>query len=251
VEDAPAPVVATSAGPARVEEGAVAVGSAAAERLRGRASIAVQGESLRIAAILPATATVDDTALFVSPVTIDRLGAPGSPSELRMFLSPGANIRSASHRLSAALPDAQVIRTDRGDVADGEMDRALARHRVAVYLVAAAVAALCLAIAAHLDASERRTELATLVAVGATRTTLAQMVVARSALIAAAGGAAGAAFAFLLAAALDAFPSTVIARALGAAASVPCGAVFVALFAALPTAIAAAARDPVADLQEG
>jgi hypothetical protein len=245
------PVVAASAGPARVGPGEVALGSTAAELLRGRASITLRGETLRVAAILPSTATIDDTALHVSAETMDRLGAPGSPNELRIFLSPGANARAASDRLSAAFPDALVLRTDRGAVADGEMDGALARHRVAVYLVAAAVAALCLLIAAHLDAAERRTEVATLVAIGATRPALAGMLAARSALIAAAGAVAGIAIALVLTAALDAGPRTGLLRALGASLSVLVGAIGLAAVAALPSALSAVARDAVPDLQDG
>jgi hypothetical protein len=251
VEGAVMPVVAASSGPARVEPGKVALGSAAAERLRGRSAITIRGEALSVAASLPATATIDDTALYVPAETIDRVGAPGSPGELRIFLSPGADARAASQRLSADFPDAQVLRSDRGEVADGELDGALARHRVAVYLVAVAVAALCLLIAAHLDAAERRTELATLVAVGATRPALAGMVVARSTLIAAAGAVGGIAIAIALAATLDAAPIAVLALALGPATSVLGGAIGVAAIAALAPALAAAARDPVGDLQDG
>jgi hypothetical protein len=61
----------------------------------------------------------------------------------------------------------------------------------------------------------------------------------------------GIAIAFVLAGALDAAPSAVADRALGAAMSVLSGATALAVVAALPTAMAAAARDPVADLQEG
>lgn len=251
VEGVIVPVVVASSGAARVDAGDAVLGSIAASRIGERQTITVAGEPLRIASVLPATATVDDTVVYVSAGTMERLGGPAAPTELRVFLAPGADARAASAALSAAFADAQVLRTDRGDVADREMDGALARHRAALYLVTGVVAALSLLIAAHLDAAERRAELATLVAVGATRSTLTATLVSRSVLLATTGSAAGIALGFVLASVLGAGPGLALIRATAAATSVLLASIGVAAFASLPPALAAAARSPVIDLQDG
>jgi hypothetical protein len=249
VEGAVTPVVAATAPAARAEPGTAVLGTVAAAARGDRASIEVGSEALRVAAILPATATIDDTAVYVSGETMDRLGAPPSPAELRVYLSPGANPRAASERLSAAFPDAQVLRVDRGEVADGELDGTLARHRLAVDLVTAAVAALCLVLAAHLDAAERRVELATLLAIGAPRSALAGALALRSVLLAAAGAAGGIVAGTALASVLRAGPVPPGAAA-RTAALVLSGAAGLGIAGALPTALASALRNPVPDLQD-
>jgi ABC-type antimicrobial peptide transport system permease subunit len=115
----------------------------------------------------------------------------------------------------------------------------------------AAVAALTLMIAAHLDTTERRNELATLVAIGASVRTILGGLLARSAAIAGAGAAvgtlAGAAVATTLGPGLQAFAlSTWVLVSVVVAAAVCVGVV-----ASAPTAFWSAARDPVRELQEG
>jgi putative ABC transport system permease protein len=250
VDGAATPVLSASSGARHVAPGTAALGSIASARLAGREGVAVGGEMLRIAEVLPASATSDDMAVYVSQETIERVGGGDAPNELRVFLAPGADARVAERTLAAAL-DARVLRSDRGEVADRALDSALARHRGAAYLVTAIVAALCLAIGAHLDAAERRVELATLLAIGATSPTLAGTLVARSVLVAGVGGVLGVSLGIAVAALLD--PSVIqsLVRAGSAVASIFIGTTVVGAAAALPVALAGAVRDPIPDLQEG
>jgi ABC-type antimicrobial peptide transport system permease subunit len=115
----------------------------------------------------------------------------------------------------------------------------------------AAVAALTLLIAAHLDATERRAELATLVAVGASRWTILGALLVRSAAVAGVGAAVGALAGSLIAAAQEPSIRDVGPSTWALAAFVAGAGALVGMIAAVPTAFACDARDPVRELQEG
>ena len=230
----------------RVTPGQVVLGTGLAERsgLRPGDHTQILGRSLVVSGVAPTSADAEDFAAHVHPAD---LGRP-TPRELRLFLEPGERARDAEQALRAALPDVVVIRSDRGEVADGELQESIASHRAAVQLVTALVAVLALLIATHLDVSERRRELALLAAIGATRASLAALVVLRAAACAAAGAAGGIGVAVALVVFRPEFLSAGV-PAIGAAAALV--ATTLAAAAAAPIAIAAAARDPVAELQEG
>jgi hypothetical protein len=234
--------------PARAD--GVVVGSEVGRHV-GAAPLSLDGRAFRVEGTLPSTATVEDTAVFLPLEVAQGLAGVAGVNELRVFLRAGASPRDAAERLVAHAIPAAVLRADRGEVADGEAHVALARHRRAAYGVMAAVAALCLLIAAHLDASERRVEVATLVAIGAGRATVLAALVARSAIVSAAGALIGVVGGVALAAAQDPAVAASVWRAWPVAAGTLLAAVVVGVAAAGPTALACALRDPVPELQEG
>jgi hypothetical protein len=207
------------------------------------AEVRVLGHALPVVALAPSTAGAEDLAFHVLAADI---GAPAA-GELRLFLEPGTSPREAEGALRAALSDVAVIRSDRGEVADGGLQASLASHRRAVQLVTAVVAALALLIATHLDVAERRRELALLAAIGLRRGSLAALVALRAVASAAAGAALGLAVAVALAAAQPDFVASALPTI---AVTVLLLAVGLAAAAAAPVAMGAAASDPVAELQE-
>lgn len=231
--------------------GSAALGSELARRLGNPSRIAVGGREWAVGGVMPSTGGVEDMAVVMPLETVQALAGVPGVNELRLFLRAGASPRDVEPRLARAAVGATVIRTDRGDVADREAQQTLSRHRGVAYAVMAIVAALCLFIAAHLDAAERRVELATLVAIGASRWTLLGALVARSAIVAAAGSSLGA----LAGAALAAFQDAGVARGLSTswalAVATVAAAAAIGVLAAAPTALATIARDPVGELQEG
>ncbi|WP_242344632.1 FtsX-like permease family protein [Anaeromyxobacter terrae] len=229
----------------------VALGSELARRLGNEAGVALDGRELRVEGVLPSTGGVEDLGLFLPLAAAQALAGVEGVNELRLSLRAGVSSRGAEARLTRASLGAAVIRSDRGDVADREAQESLSRHRGSAYAVMAAVAALCLVIAAHLDAAERRVELATLVALGASRRTVLGALLFRSALLAAAGSALGAAGGAALAAAQDPAVAAALARAWSLCVATVGAAVAVGVAAAIPTALATIARDPVRELQEG
>lgn len=221
------------------------VGSELGRSITAGSTITIDGREYEVARVLPSAGSIEDLAVFVRIAGLRALGV----NELRVFLAAGASPRDAEALLVRAAPGLAVIRSDRGEVADGALPESLARHRAVAYAVMAAVAALTLMIAAHLDTTERSNELATLVAIGASVRTILGGLLARSAAIAGAGGAvgalAGAAIATTLGSGLQALSTWVLVAAVVAAA------VCVGVVAAAPTAFWSAAQDPVRELQEG
>lgn len=244
------PVIGVSADRLALGSGNAAVGSllAGRGRLVPPASVVVSGWSFRIVRTLPPSASAEDLALFVPLRELQAArGTPGAVSDLRVYLRAGAEAREAAARLRAVLSGATVIRVDRGEVADRDMQEALARHRALLYAITAAVVAACLILAAHLDASERLLELATLVAVGGTTGLVVRMLTLRSSLVGAVGGTAGSAAGLAVAWSWAGTPDS-SSPALVSISIV--GAVLLAAGAALPTALRCALRNPAADLQE-
>lgn len=230
-------------------DGLAEPGASLAARLEASARVTVGGLELDVARSRPSEASMEDHALFVSLGTATRLSGVAGPNWLRVYLGPGASIAEAAHRLED-VPGIAVIRNDRGAVADGETQDALSRHRALVQVVLLLTGLVGLAVVAHLDALERLLELATLKAIGASRTAIVAMVTSRSAAVAGAGAILGAAismltcwvqapeasFAITWSGAL--VPGLVLATTLLGAAS------------AAPTGFVSASRDPIRYLQD-
>jgi ABC-type lipoprotein release transport system permease subunit len=200
--------------------------------------------------VLPAAASAVDLAAYLALAALQDLAwLPGAVNELRLFLRPGFRADEAAAALVALPPGAALVRTGRGQVADREAPQALDRLRRLGSAVAGAVAVLALLLAAHLDASERRGELAALVALGGTGATVLASVLARSSLTAAAGAAAGVIAGAAAAWLQDPARAWALGDALPAVAVALAAAVALGAVAALPAAARAARRDPVADLE--
>lgn len=253
VAGARVPVVGVEAGvlpPAAQEPGSVALGSELARRLGGASSVVVERRELQVKGVMPSTATAEDIALFMPLAAANALAGVDGVNELRLSLRAGVSPRDAEARLARTTVGAAVIRSDRGVVADREAQESLSRHRGVAYVVMGAVAALCLLIAAHLDAAERRVELATLVAIGASRWTVLGALLLRSAIVAAAGAVLGTGGGAAVATMQDPAIAAALARAWSLGVATVGAALVVGVVAAAPTALVALARDPVRELQE-
>jgi hypothetical protein len=226
------------------------LGAALASRIGAPRALTMAGVEVPVTAVRPSSGDAADIAVFLPIELARRVAGVQGFNELGVYLRAGVAPRDAEVRLREAGLPVAVIRSDRGAVADAEAQSVLARHRRAAQVALAAVAAVCLLLASHLDATERRLEIATLVAIGASRRIVLGAIVSRSALIAAAGAAVGTLAAAVLAALQD--PS--VARTLaseGRVAAIAIGAaVALGIGAAAPTSLACALRDPVPELQD-
>jgi putative ABC transport system permease protein len=183
--------------------------------------------------------------------TARALAAQDGPNVLRLFLRAGASPRAVEAKLVRASIGAAVIRTDRGEVADRDTHESLSRHRRVAYVVMGTIATLCLLITAHLDAGERRVELATLMAIGASRATILGVLVSRSALVASAGAVAGALVGALLALSQGDASVALLAHGWAVGVATIGSAIVTGVIAAVPAVLAVSLRDPVRELQEG
>jgi len=236
---------------AAVSAEGVALGAVLAERLGAISGVRINvaGRPRQVTVLGPA-GNAEDIAAFV---TLDAaqaiLGAGDVASELRVRLWPGARADTVQRRILDRMPGVRVLRVDRGDVAEVAMATVVRAHHLGVALATAIAALICLVIAASMDATERRLELAGLVAVGATRRDVMMTVAWRSAVIATLGGAIGALVGVLAGGAVG-DPTVVKLAAPALAASITCAAGVLGLLASLPAAVFAGWRDPVRDLQE-
>jgi hypothetical protein len=215
------------------------------------ARLAIGGRTFPVERILPSTGSVEDVSVLLPIEDVRGLGGTDRVNELRIFLAAGVSVRDAEARLVRAVPGVTVIRTDRGEVADRSLQESLARHRTVAYAILAVVAVLTLLIAAHLDATERRLELATLVAIGASTRTILGVLLARSAVVGGVGSAVGVLIGVAIALAVRATPQALGPGGGALSLGVVVAGVSTGLVAAAPTALATVTRDPVRELQEG
>ena len=231
--------------------GGASIGSELGRSVPVGSRIRVGAREFDVLRVLPSTASAEDLSVFLPFDDVRGFGGAIGVNELRVFLAAGVSPGDAEARLARAIPGAALVRIDRGEVAERGIQEALVRHRRVAYAVMAVVAALTLLIAAHLDATERRTELATFVALGASMGTILGGLLARSAVVAVAGAVlgtvAGAVIATMMA---PSVPSTG-ATTWTFAAVIVGAAACLAVVAAAPTAFVSAARDPVRELQDG
>jgi hypothetical protein len=232
-------------------DGVAVAGAELGRRLSSGAVVEVRGQALRVARVAPPTGSVDDAALLVPLAIAQRLlgvGA-GGVNLLRLELRAGVKPAVAREMLERARLGATVLQHDRGAVAEGEAHATLAGHRAAVYVVLAALAIVGLLAAAHLDAAERRQELASLVALGASRVGVLTAVMARSGITSTVGACIGAAIGVAAAALQDAAVAGAWVRWWGVVPAAVVVAAGLGVMASTPVALACIARDPVRDLQ--
>lgn len=231
--------------------GAALIGSELAARLGAATEITIDGETFPVAGVRPTSADIEDVAVRLPLERAARLpGVPGRLNEVRLHLRPGVDAGAAARRLEIAGLGGSVVRHDRGPVATSELPQSLARHRGAAYALFALAAGLCLLIVAHLDASERRVEIATLAAIGAARAAIVGALVGRSMLVAIAGASVGVAAGLAFAAAQAPPTAGALLRHASVLVTPLVAACGLAAIAAAPTALVFALRDPVPALQE-
>lgn len=230
--------------------GGVELGSALAEALGQPTTVDAGPGPEPVLAVREATGSAEDGAVFLPLRVVQALVGQQRVNEIQVFLRAGVAPDVAAARLEAAGLRVKVVPGGRGAPADEEVQGALVRGRWLAQVVLALLVGLGLAVTAHLDAAERRSEVATLRAVGAGATTVWWALVSRSIAMGMAGGTLGA----LAGAAFAALQDPSVAPRLVAdwpvALTVPVLCALLGALSAGPTAVAMALRDPVPWLQE-
>lgn len=231
--------------------GVVLLGAALAEALGHPRNIDLGGNTWPVQRVQEATGTAEDGAVVVALSAAQTLSGREGVNEIQVFLRAGAPPREAVSRLQAASLQGKVVPGARGAPADEEVQGALSKGRHLAQGVLALLVGLGLAVMAHLDAAERRVEVATLRAVGAGADTVWWTLVARSLAVGLVGGAAGALCGVAIVHLMDHGAAPVGAITLTTAGLAVAGSALLGALAAGPVALAMARRDPVAWLQEG
>lgn len=230
--------------------GAVLLGPALAEAL-GHPRALDLGGRWPVQRVLEATGTAEDGAVVLALPAAQRLAGQVGVNEVQVYLRAGARTSVAVGRLQASGLQAQVLKGARGAPADEEVQGALSKGRRLAQGVLALLICMGLAVMAHLDAAERRTEVAILRAVGAGVGTVWWTLVARSLTVGLAGGTIGALCGVAIAATLAGGAVPVGVVTLSTVSVVAVGSALLGALAAGPAALALARHDPVPLLQEG
>jgi hypothetical protein len=226
------------------------LGSALAAAVGSPPSVDLGGGARPVDGVREVTGTAEDGAIFLPLREAQALAGLPGVNEIQVYLRSGLAPQAAVARLEAARLQAKVIPGGRGAPADEEVKGALAKGRRIAQGVLALLVGLGLAVMAHLDAAERRVEVATLRAVGAQERTVWWALVARSVAVGLAGGVGGALAGGVVAAVQDPAVSPPLLAIWSLAALVAAACAALGALAAWPTALAMARRDPVPWLQE-
>jgi ABC-type taurine transport system ATPase subunit len=208
--------------------------------------VLLNGTLARVGLVRPRTGDAEDLALAAAA---PERSVAEAASVIEVYLQPGRSAAEVAPAMRAALPEADVLEVARGELADGGIDAELRRHRRLLALVLGVAVAATLAIATHLDATDRRVELATLSAIGVTRLGLTLQVSLR-ALACAAVGSAGGLLVALVGSAGSVSDLAMLVAFAQAGVAIAAGALLACLGASVPAALWAAVRSPVAALQE-
>ncbi len=226
------------------------LGSALAEAWRHPNTIDLGAGPQAVRMLRETTGTAEDGAVIISIQEAQRISGQFGVNDIQVYLRAGTPPEDAAARVELAGLQAQVVRGGRGAPADVEVQGALARGRRLAQGVLALLVGLGLAVMAHLDAAERRSEIATLRAVGAGAGTVWWAIVARSVAVGGVGGVTGALAGVAFTAAQDPSAASRLAEAGLVTTLVAAACALLGALAAGPTAVAMARRDPVPWLQE-
>ena len=231
----------------------VCIGSALGQRnnLAAGGLISVDSSVFKIKEVLPSTGTFDDAAVFMTlPAARSVSKMKNSINEISLYLKTGVPADALIKKLRDNYPDLNIFPLKSGDAADEKIESALTNYRFLLYGVTGLVTITCLFISAFVNAHERKLEVATLYAIGASNTGVLAVVAGRSVIVgilgSAAGSLSGAIFALF-----QNYNFTNRAAAAGETYLIAIiTAVIFSVLAALPVAAASAYRNHVQILQE-
>lgn len=150
------------------------------------------GQRFRVLGILPRTGTVDDSRVFAHLHTVQELSKAG---EVASAIEVVGCCEDAAGRLvpelSNLLPDAKVVTVSQVVETQVGVNRLVNRTSLLVAMVLAVAGGISLASAMAMNVRERKREIGTLMALGATPRFVATMFMFKAMVLAAAGSAAG------------------------------------------------------------
>ncbi len=237
----------------RMTESTVLIGAELASVLAVSAGqeISLQGQSFEVLAVLPETASEEDTVVFVHLSRLQQMfKLPGKLNEMRIFPAAGADIDTLVALVAARHPDMTPLTMERGETAEQSMHTTLRDHRRVLYLVTGVVIAVSVLIWSYINGTERRLELATLVAVGGSAWTVVLMILTRGAFLGVFGALLGILAGVAISLGQDLESTVRILPALDLVGIIVLTSTLLSAVGALPAAGLAASQDPVKVLQE-
>lgn len=238
----------------RLDKDQVVLGAdiAKATALTAGQQASLLGRSFEVLAVLPATGTVDDSRVFAHLHTVQELtGAGEVVSAIEVMACCEDAAGDLGPQLGKLLPEARIVTISQVVQAQVGVNRLMANVSWFVFVVLALVGGASVAGAIAANVRERRREIGTLMALGATPTFVLRMFLMKALALGTLGGVAGCVVG--LAIALLAGPrwaGVPVHPLLGLSVAAILIAAALALLAAVTPAWRAARLDPCACFQE-
>jgi len=172
----------------------VLVGSDVASRfgLKVGSTLPIKGESFTVKSVLPSTGTVDDTRVFAHLHTVQRLFGRGHVVNAIEMIGCCKEIsRGLIDGLNRLLPEAKVVTIKQIAQTQLSTNTMMERFSLIFLVIILLVGAVSIANYMLANVYERRKEIGTLLALGATRGRISRVFFLKSALLGVAGGLAG------------------------------------------------------------
>ena len=230
------------------------VGADVAEKLwlKSGSTIDLFGERFSVLAVLPPTGTVDDSRVFAHLHTVQQLAKTGevvSAIEVMGCCEDAAG--QLVPQLSQLLPGTRVVTISQVVQTQVGVNRLMARSSLFVLVVLVLVGGISVASATSSNVRERRREIGTLMALGATPRFIASLFLLKATWLGLAGGIGGCLVGLLLAVVLGPLWAGVsVSPLLGTVSLAVVAALIVTLVAAYWPARRAAQLDPCTCFQE-
>ncbi len=239
---------------AALAEGECLVGAEAATRLGATVggTLAVLGRDLKVARLLPATGTVDDDRVFVHLRTMQTLvTAPGQVSAIEIMGCCNAISDGLLAKLRNVLPDTRVTTINQIVATQLETNQLMRKVSLAFLAIVLLVGTVSIGNYLWSNVNERRREIGILRMVGAPRSSIYGLLLAKAAFLGTVGGAAGFVLGTLAALGLGPYLANLRVRTDWSLLPVAVGAALgVALLGAWLPARAASRIEPFSSMQE-
>ena len=214
--------------------------------------VELMGTTFKVTAVFPPTGTHDDGRVFAHLHTVQRIAATGpvvNVIEIMGCCEDAAG--SLVTDLATVLPDAKVVTISHIVRTQVAVNRLMGRLTYVLFAILILVGGVSIASVMYANVSERRRELGTLMALGATPGMLARLILSKSLILGFAGGLAGLAAGSVVAVILGPLLLDVSVRpGPGAGLAAMITAVIVAAASSLLPARRAARLDPCVCFQE-
>lgn len=230
------------------------VGADIAQQLWLKPGVSVEmfGEKFTVLAVLPSTGTIDDSRVFAHLHSVQQLAKTGevvSAIEVMGCCDDAAG--QLVPQLSQLLPDSRVVTISQVVQTQVGVNRLMARSSLFVLAVLVLVGGISVASAISSNVRERRREIGTLMALGATPRFIAGLFLLKATWLGLAGGIGGCVLGLGLAMALGPqWAGVTVSPLFDTVAIATVAALLVTLFAAFWPARQAAHLDPCTCFQE-
>jgi ABC-type antimicrobial peptide transport system permease subunit len=236
----------------RLSKGRAVLGQGLAKRLDKTEGDQIRLGSLvlQVSGVLSSMASGEDFAMFVSLHELqNHVGLADEVNAISLFPFPGESRSHVVRELGSRSADFTLIVQDNDDAAREDMDQSLSEHRWVIYVLTSLVAAFCVLMWSNLNASERKVEMATMVAIGGPGWMVFLVLALRAGFVALGGALLGNAVAIGVAFARDPGSAGATLSSWGVLVVWPIASVLLGVAGALPISILSATREHVRILQ--